>query len=259
MRETFLYRDCFMFQKMIIDGIPNEPNTRNYFFSCPREHRRRIGYTEDFYCREHNQYCYHVCCGCLKYVCLACIRPIGHKHVDVVKIFTIDSVLLHLNAKFHWRSKEEGYVKECVSLTHKLSSSIVSTQRTIQSITDHLIEAVHQENTRLLLELHQLKQQIIYNSPTSEEVALPDMDVVSSHSNMKAKDMRQGLHPEVVKAILFLTIEENNIYKEHVYFKPNTEAMATEIGSLVTSKQQSDLVNWWWNPHWWPLKFLTCC
>ena len=224
---------------MIIDGIPvNGPMGDNYFFSCSRERRGQIRYNEGFYCRKHNKYCYFFCAGCQMNACRGCITPFGHNHDDPSGIKGLLS--WYRNAKKKRIHRERENIRDFVSLKQRASMSFVLTKRAIQSVTDRLINAALEDNARLLLELDQLEQHILKKTPTSDELAMPNMTVFGSHSSMKEEDMREGLHPEVVKAVLMLTIEENTVDAEDVYFKPNTDVKATRIGSLIV-----DLWNLW--------------
>ena len=217
------------FQKMIIDGIPTGQTGCNYFFLCSRELRWKIRHSEESYCREHDKYCYYICLGCKKYICRDCMRQTVHSGVVGIK----PVLLWYSEAKVRWVLKDKKCVRDVVSLKQKMSSSFVSTKRTIQSVTNRLTNAIHRENRRLLLELDQIRQHCLDNNPTSDELIMPDMKVLSAHSNIKEEDMREGLHPEVVKAVLTLTIAENTVDANRVHFKPNTGLLTRKMGSLV--------------------------
>ena len=228
---------------MIIDGIPvNGPIEHSYLFSCSRGLRRDIRYAKEFYCREHNKYCYHVCPICLKYVCRSCMRQTCHNH-DILSIQ--QGINRFLNATL---GNLANFVA-CAAHKQELTLSFDLTKRAIQSVTDRLINAALEENARLLLELDQLKQHILDKNPTSDELAIPDIKGLSSRSNMNEKDMREGLRPEEVKAILTLTIGENTIAADCVHFKQNTE-FTGRIGCLVINGRKSDQVRYW---------YLRCC
>ena len=224
---------------MIIDtNTLNGPIGDNYLFSCSCERRGQIIYTEELYYRKHNKDSYFFCTGCQVNACRTGITPIGHNHDDPAGINQL--LCKYRTAKTKRIYKERENVRDFVSLKQRASSSFDLTKRAIQSVTDRLINATLEDNARLLLELDQLGQHILDKTPTSDELAMPNMTVFGSHSSMKEEDMREGLHPEVVKAVLMLTIEENTVVAEDVYFKPNTDVKAPRIGSLIV-----DLWNLW--------------
>ena len=45
--------------------------------------------------------------------------------------------------------------------------------------------------------------------------------------------MRAGLHPEVLKTVFMLRIEEKTVDAEHVHFKPNTIVTAARMSSVL--------------------------
>ena len=209
--------DRISLQKMIIDGIPNGWPACDSFFSCSRALRTQIRHSEETYCKYHHNYSYNFCAWRGEYVCHACIKLIRltfpiHSIMGVTKGMAIFKIYHNIMACKD--DKNTKCVRESGSMKQELSSSSSSVLplRTIQRIWDCMFYDAPLEDTKLFTEV--LKKHIADNSPTPEEITLPDMGFWRSREETKEEHWCGRMSPGMIKLILTISLADDSVPQE---------------------------------------------